>query len=116
MAILPEDDQINLTVWKEDAFDLKEFSEQAQTKEDRFNRLVIESECEEYILNRAASLGAEDLRAEVSARWDMEGFWVPETAVLRGSIGDGERETLSQWIAADLGIAAEEQEWIDDGG
>lgn len=92
------------------------FSEQAQTKEDRFNRLVIESECEEYILNRAASLGAEDLRAEVSARWDMEGFWVPETAVLRGSIGDGERETLSQWIAADLGIAAEEQEWIDDGG
>ena len=30
-AILPEDDQINLTVWKEDTFDLKEFSEQAQT-------------------------------------------------------------------------------------
>lgn len=91
------------------------FSEQARESGERLNRLVIEQECEEYILNRAASLGLIGLEAEVTARWHTDGFWVPDSVELRGSPTEKEKRQMEEWIAIDLGIGPEKQEWIEIG-
>ena len=51
-------------------------AESAAESADRLNRTIIESECEAYILDKAAQLGLDGLRAEVTARWSDEGFWL----------------------------------------
>ena len=89
----------------------EELSQQADNIQDRLNRTVIEQECGTYILDKAAELGIEDLQVTVTARWDMEGVWVPYKASLRSDCGAEERNRLSERIQAELGIAKEDQEW-----
>lgn len=87
----------------------------AEAQGDRLNRLVIERECEEYIMDKAAELRIELRSADVSAAWSREGVWVPESAVLvAGSESEGLSE-LSALIESQLGIAAERQEWRIEG-
>lgn len=92
----------------------KELAADAEARTERLNRLVIEQECETYILNRAASLGARELQASVTARWDSEGFWVPDSVRLTGRIGVKQRDELSELITAELGMDEEQQEWLTD--
>ena len=54
--------------------------------------------------DKAGQLGA-DVRAEVTA--DDRG--VPERVTLRGAYC----EALSAWLAEELGVAKEKQEWIE---
>ena len=84
-------------------------AESAAESADRLNRTIIESECEAYILDKAAQLGLDGLWAEVTARWSDEGFWYPWEARLgRPESGRAELERL---IEAELGIPAERQSW-----
>lgn len=73
----------------------------------RETRFIIERDCEAYILDKAAELGAEVRSVEVTAAWSDDGFWYPVSAVLEGD----ESDRLSRIIEADLGIGRSEQIW-----
>ena len=88
----------------------------AQEEKQRLDRLVIESECEEYILSRAEALGAFGLQVQVRSRWSVEGFWVPCHAVVRGEISPEARAELAALLEAELGVVEEEQEWVNGEG
>lgn len=90
----------------------KELANQAEEQKERLSRHVIEQECAEYIINRAVALGVTDLRAEVSARWDSAGVWVPDSVRIIGTLQSNQRAELQALISADLGIDDEHQEWM----
>ena len=75
------------------------------------NRRVIEEQCEAYLLDKAAQMGIPILRAEVSARWDTEGVWVPYAVRFEGECSEDQRARLGETTQADLGIPANRQEW-----
>ena len=87
----------------------------AEAEQKRLSRLVIERECEEYIMDKAAELSLPLRRAEVEARWDRAGVWVPERAKLTLEEDAEGRARLSALIEAQLGIAREKQEWSIEG-
>lgn len=91
----------------------KRQTESAADTADRLNRTIIESECETYILDKAAALGFELREAEVTARWSDEGFWYPWECRL--SAAEGDANGLSELIEAELGIPEERQSWEAEG-
>ena len=79
------------------------------------NRLVIERECEEYILDKAAELALSVRSASVGVRWSREEVWVPErVSIVLEKDGAG-RERLASLIEAQLGIEKQRQEWSVEG-
>lgn len=84
----------------------------ASKKNDRLSRTIIEERCAAYILDKAGSQAA-GLKADVTAKWNTEGYWYPYEARLSGSCGEAEKEKLAGIIEADLGIPAERQYWSD---
>ena len=71
-----------------------------------YSDAIISAEVEAYILDKAASLGA-DLTVEV--RLDDAGL--PESVVLSGALSPADRQTLSRIMEVDLGIGEEAQTW-----
>ena len=88
----------------------------AQEEKERLDRLVIERECEEYILSRAEAEKLSLVKVKVRAMWSVEGFWVPRHAVLQGPLSEAERERLGALIEAELGVEKAELEWLDGEG
>ena len=87
----------------------------AEEERRQLNRLVIERECGEYIMDKAAELSLAVRSVRVSARWSREQVWVPESAVIvLNKDGEG-RARLSALIEAQLGIPAQAQEWSIEG-
>ncbi|MCR5664798.1 MAG: hypothetical protein K6G17_08015 [Oscillospiraceae bacterium] len=79
---------------------------------ERLNRLVIERECAQYIEERAAALGIGGCRAELTARWSMDGFWVPwEAQISVSACSEQQARSLSDAIRSELGIPTERQAW-----
>ena len=93
----------------------REMGEQLEEKgseaRDSMSRTVIERECEAYIMDKAEVLGIELTAVKVRAFWSSEGVWVPESAEIRSACTESERKRLSDVIFAELGIAADDQEW-----
>ena len=77
----------------------------------RLNRAVIESECETYIMDKAAEIGAALTAAKVEAQWSTDGVWVPYAAQLTPSLPPEQAAVLAEKIAADLGIPEERVAW-----
>jgi stage III sporulation protein AF len=88
-----------------------QLSANAQAVEDRLNRLVIESEYETYIMDKANELEISLSEVEVEAQWSLEGLWMPYEVSIRGEYTDGEKSKMSAVISADLGIPYERQRW-----
>jgi len=78
---------------------------------DRLNRRVMERECEAYVREKAAELGIRDLDVQVTARWNIDGFWQPVSAALRSECEVSLKQRLTERIEAELGIPADKQEW-----
>ena len=74
------------------------------------NRRVIEQRLAAYILDKARSHGAAVTEARVTLKWDADGLWYPTAAEIVGDYSG----TLSDCIAAELGIPAEAQTWRSD--
>lgn len=72
---------------------------------ERFNRLVIEQQYREYILDKAKSRGESLEDVSVGVKWDDGGFWVPWEAVYSDPVSGAFRET----VASELGIPEERQ-------
>lgn len=83
----------------------------AQESGERLSRLVIQSECEEYIKDKAVALGVTDMDVKVTACWNTDGFWMPETVVLRGSCSQEIKMRLSDILETELGVAKGNQIW-----
>lgn len=89
----------------------------AGAEEDRreLNRLVIEHECGEYIMDKAGELGLPVRSVRIRARWSREGVWVPEHVSIILEKDGPARTRLASLIEAQLGIMMSEQEWIIEG-
>lgn len=92
----------------------RDLSSEATDGGKRYERLLIEQECADYILRQAESLGIAEITVQVSARWETVGVWVPESVRLQGSFTNDQRARLQEMIAAELGIDLMYQEWIED--
>lgn len=92
----------------------QELSQSGDEARDKLNRRVIEQECEAYITDKAAELGLriDDLR--VTARWSMDGVWIPYRVELRATGEAGRRERLAGLLEAELGIPRKRQDWRED--
>jgi len=87
-----------------------EFSEEGEEYAQGLNRTYIQEKCAAYIVDKAASLGA-DISASVLAEWSEAGYFYPVSAVLEGELNDIQRARLSAYIESELGISADMQEW-----
>lgn len=92
----------------------RDLSKEATEDGQRYERMLIEQECADYIKHQASSAGIAKMSVQVAARWDTAGFWVPESVRLRGSFTNDQRNRLQELIAAELGIDEIHQEWIED--
>ena len=92
----------------------RDLSSKATDGGQRYERMLIEQECADYIQRQAASVGITETNVQVAARWDTAGVWVPESVRLRGSFTNDQRNRLQELIAAELGIDEMHQEWIED--
>jgi stage III sporulation protein AF len=79
--------------------------------EEKLTRRIIEEKSAAYILDKGKSLGITDLEARVTAVWNEDGYWVPESARLETDAGEGARRKLAETITAELGIPEEELSW-----
>ncbi len=88
---------------------------EAEDARRELNRLVIERECGEYILDKAAELALSVRSVSVSARWSREEVWVPDSVTIALTEDGAGRTKLSSLIEAQLGIPGQRQEWCIEG-
>lgn len=98
---------LNMAKYRENA---QAVSMQGKEISDRLSRTIIEEECRAYILDKAAVLGAELSEAAVTLKWSSEGLWYPVGCRLTGEYS----AALETAIAAELGIAPDAQEWVEN--
>ncbi len=73
---------------------------------------LISDACRSYIWDKASGMGVE---LEVDIRLSEGGTYPhPVGVVLKGRISAGDRAILTRYIAENLGIEADRQEWIDE--
>lgn len=81
----------------------------------RLKRLVIESEYEAYIMDKAKELGLTDTAVDIEVQWSLEGLWVPYGIEIYAQGETRQIEELGRIIRDDLGIPFERQQWNGDG-
>ncbi len=92
-----------------------QLTEDAAELQDRMNRLVIEDELREYVVNKAEQLGIQVQDVYIEARWNADGLWIPGSSRIQVRTS-WEAERLSGVLLGELGIPLERQEWITDDG
>lgn len=88
--------------------------EDSKKASDKLNRLYIQQEYDEYIENKAQSIGISDADVSVIVQWNPEGVWVPYSVELRISCDPAKKDTLSGMIRDELGIPYERQLWYSE--
>jgi len=73
-------------------------------------RDIIKDRCETYILDKASSMGL-TVQAEVTLS-DTAGTPCPVAVTIRGEMTLEQMRKLSRYITEDLGIPADQQEWL----
>ena len=94
----------------------RRFAQSADDTRRRLDRLVIEEELRAYIQNKAGEMGLRLTEAEISLRWETEGFWLPDQVRLRGSGDAAAAARLLGELRAELGLREERLCWIDEEG
>jgi len=85
----------------------------AESKENRLSRTIIENELDAYILDKAKSLGSPLTGAKVAMRWSEDDCWYPYEVTLTGPLAQREKELVSGTVEAELGIPKSRQHWSD---
>ena len=86
----------------------QELLDRGEEKRDELNRLVIEQEYASYVMEQAEACGLLLDSVSITVRWNTEGLWVPERAVIRLREGDADR--LRAFLTDELGIPPDRQE------
>lgn len=82
-----------------------------EEENENLQRAIIEEESEAYILDKAAVLGIEDCSISVGTKKAEESYWYPYKAELGGKASESQKQALTAYIEANLGIPAERQYW-----
>jgi hypothetical protein len=90
------------------------YSQSLEETANSLSRTIIEEECTAYILDKGQSLGIAELSAEVTLKWNTDGYWYPEYVTLSGFGTAQAQQSLMYAIEAELGIPAERQVWSTD--
>lgn len=90
-----------------------EILQNAESAELRLNRLVIENEYRTYILDKAEKQGIALENIKIGMRWDLEGYWLPDSVVISSHCSKEERAVVGEILKDDLGIPYSRQEWAD---
>lgn len=77
----------------------------------RLNRLVIEGECNSYIMDKAKEKGVDVKEAEVELKWSTEGLWYPYSARIVSNAEGAEKAALIDALKSELGIPEERVTW-----
>ena len=77
------------------------FQKEAAETEKTVSRLVIEERYAAYILDKGFEMGVEITSADVSVRWNDEGYWYPVRAEIAAPYESAE---LTQVISKELGL------------
>lgn len=107
--------QISIPDWQFFAFDYGFEGETAAAMGQEFARekrgRIISQQLEAYILDKAASLGA-----QISVELQLDGDGVPSSVELCGTWTPEIQQTLSEFLAEELGITKEDQQWTGVNG
>ena len=87
------------------------FMQEAEEDNNRILRLIIEEECEAYILDKGKTVGIETVEASVLAKWSADGYWYPVKAEIVSDGTEAQNTRLAEYIEGDLGIPKENQTW-----
>ena len=71
------------------------------------SKLLIQEECEAYIMDKGNAMGLEISHVRVALSWSGEGYWLPVGAEL----GCARNTALERVITGDLGVPQEEIVW-----
>ena len=85
------------------------YTQQGSDSSKETMQTIIKEKAEAYILDKAASLGA-DIRVELVLSEDA--LPVPVSVTLRGAVSPVGKRKLQEMIRDELGIPLEEQKWI----
>ena len=81
----------------------------AEKEQTNLNRTIIEQKLGSYILDKAQSLGIDDLSLSVVLKWGDEGFWYPYEISLITNAPPLEKKGLATYIEGELGIPESRQ-------
>ncbi|MBQ3405459.1 MAG: hypothetical protein IJG63_08605 [Oscillospiraceae bacterium] len=84
----------------------REYAAALEDTDRRLLRDFMESQSEEYIMDKAKELGIGNLNADVEVKWSDEGYWYPWSSSVDGQ---GDISNLSTFIESSLGIPKERQ-------
>ena len=91
-----------------------EITNNAKDTKNSLSRTIIEDKLKAYILDKAKSYNAQLDSVSVSVKWGDDECWYPYEVSLTASIGEKEKQLISNAIEADLGIPKERQYWSDN--
>lgn len=93
----------------------QEYSQSLEESSAAITRLIIEEECEAYILDKGARAGAGEMTVSVEAQWSEEGCWYPCMAEIKTDADESVKKELCMYIEGELGIPEEKIIWsVDD--
>lgn len=88
-----------------------EITGDAEKVQTNLSRTIIEENMNSYILDKAQTLGIDDLEVKVVLKWGDEGFWYPYELSLISNCGVYERNRLSTFIETELGVPSSRHYW-----
>lgn len=94
----------------------RRFAAAERDQRQRMDRTVIEAELRSYIQNKAEQKGLTIRSVSIEMRWQTEGYWLPWSLTVTGAGDSSTRETFQRELEAELGIALDRQQWVDENG
>ena len=88
-----------------------EIGRKAEATEDRLKKLLLQENCERYIVNRGRELGLAISSAAVELGKIESGEWLPWAVSIRAAGENAAAERLCRLIRDELGIPTERQVW-----
>lgn len=92
-----------------------EISNRADRTKDSLNRLLVQKNCENYLVKQGQELGLQIQSAVIELSKNEEGQWQPYTATIEAAGSDAAAEQLCRLLSTELGIPTERQVWTLDG-
>ena len=86
------------------AHEIEYFANDAAETEKTVTRMVIEARYAAYILDKGEKLGVGIAEADVSVRWNDNGYWYPVRADIKTAESGGDTQELGRIISQELGL------------
>lgn len=92
-------------------YNMDSYTENMEEENERLTRLIIQEDVSAYILDKAESLGLENVTVSVNTELDADGSWYPYEMWIEGDYSEAEMKELGNYIEAEFGIPAGRQYW-----